>query len=351
VLIGEAWRSVAARPIRFVVLSLLAGLILASATALEAGANQQVVSAQAEAAQAGVGVLVIDNEGGTFDGAGCATLARIQGVAAAGALYEVRASHATLVPSALFQLATVSPGLIHVLDPRFRQASAGSDVLGNDMRSVLGLAVGSRLAVPGDVPGEVGGVMSDRMRATERGRWVFRVSVRPTDAKIRECWAQVSSNAADGFTQLVPALFPDVDKLRIRRLSSPTSLQALIVRFDERPTRFAWLAAGGIIGVIALFVPIFRRSEYALYAVSGFRLVELDAIAFAEQCASVLLAAIFGASAGFLAFSLQYQSSAAALRAGGLTLAMSVSLAVGICAVGSLWAGSIDVARSLKNRD
>jgi hypothetical protein len=189
------------------------------------------------------------------------------------------------------------------------------------------------------------------MRAPEQGRWVFRVAVRPAAATIRECWVEVGTNSTSAFTQVVPALFPHADKLRIRRLSAGDSLQALVARFEKRPTRCAWAAAGGVVGVLSLFLSMFRRSEYALCAVSGFCRGELSVIAFTEQCASILLATVFGGAAGFFLFSLQYHASAAALRAGGLTLALSVSVAVTISTVGAVWVRSIDVARSLRNRD
>jgi hypothetical protein len=337
--------------LRFIALSLVSGLIFAAAVLLEAGEAQSAVTSRLHAEERGVGILVISNNGADFKGTGCATLGTLPGVVAWGKLFDVNATHLTAMPNVHFQVATVSPHLVRLLDDTYTHDGVGVYALGGDFASVMSASVSTTLTLVGSPSGRVGGILRENLHSQRHARWAFRIAIHSDDAPIRECWIKVAPNAVDRLTTLAPAFFRDASEIKISRLASADSLNTAIQRYETRSSRFAWIAAGCLMAVLSALNVVLRKNEYALYSLSGFRPDELGLLSYIEFAISIASAAVWGTSTATFVFALAYPPSADALTAGAATAiaALSLSSAIGLLASGIT--RFLDISKAVKNRD
>ncbi|RZI95950.1 MAG: ABC transporter permease [Microbacterium sp.] len=330
---------------------MVAGAAFTAALFLEAGEAQHAVEAQALAEEQGVGIVVIDNSGRAFTGSGCTALAGIPGVIASGKVYDARAAHRVAMPHVPFQVATVSPGFVRLMDPTYSTRNGGTYVLGSDFGSVLGSGVGAALDLVGAPSGHVGAILPESLHSQRHARWAFNIAIRPDDAPIRECWFQVAPQEVEQYTALAPALFRDAAEMRIKRLAAPDSVNAATQRYESRASRFGWIVAGVLMGVLAGVNIMLRRAEYALYSISGFEPEELALLSFIESTTFTAWSGVLGASAAIFVFALIYSPSIEAALAGAVAAVTSLSLSSLIGVFSSLWASTVDISKALKNRD
>lgn len=349
--VGESLRSASARPVRLTVMALVAALALGATFLMEANEVHNVRAAIESATRGGVGVLIVDNNGETFPGDGCSRATRSSDVIAAGEIYHVQTSRSEAVPTALFQVATVSAGYLRVIDPNFSPAAPGAFVLGTEVPSALGLTVGSRLKMVDERAGVVGDVEHGVPRVPEQSRWIYRTDVRGEQAPILECWVEVGLDDVDSFTRVVPSLFAEADKVRVRHLTSSDALTVSVQRFRDRPSRFGWLVAGVLLGFLAGIGSLMRRSEYALYRLSGFSRNDVSLIAYVDYWVMAGLASVVGGICIRLVSLLMGVIDAGGLAAGTVAWAQALCLGAVVALLAAQLALSGDVSRAMRNRD
>ncbi|MGN8027794.1 hypothetical protein [Microbacterium sp. 22242] len=296
-------------------------------------------------------MVVIDSSSGKFNSSSCVAAGRASGVLASGVVYSLRATRSTQVPSALFQLATVSPGLLSVIDPNFHFESEGIYVLGDQVADSLGYGIGSRVSLVGEPVGEVGGIERNAARAESQSRWIFRAETHSATQTIEQCWLEADVDSVNAVLKALPAVMHEIPDLRLRTLSSRDVFIAAKTAFESRASKYAWVVGGLLMAAVTAMGWIGRRSEYALYTITGFPGDDVRLLMYGEYWIMAGIAFIWGVAGAWFIATLGGIPSFVSVAAGLVSALMVVALGAIICAMSTLFFGGGDVARALKNRD
>ncbi|WP_149085543.1 MULTISPECIES: hypothetical protein [Microbacterium] len=350
-ILAEALRSAAARPARFLALAVLSILPLAGLILLETAESNTIRTAEEDAVATGAYVLTVTNDGNKFDGSSCARAQDLAMVVRSGVIYETRSATLVDFPTVPLQLAVVSPGLVQVADPNIRYEAVGTYVLGDAVSEELSLQAGSPLRVKGERVGTVGGFDTDTRRAEAQARWMYRVDQRALDRPIVQCWLETAPGQLAELTALVPLLFDGLDTLRASTLASSDALDQVKTRFEQRPSKYGWIALGVLLGMITFISISSRRSEYAIYITSGLARHEVALVTTVEYW---VLATFTGAASFCIAVGIQTTFGAplySVMEVALQTLLLTLTTGAIVCGSLSAFVWANDLSRALKNRD
>ncbi len=297
---AERWRGV--------VLILVGASTLAAALAVDLGQRQDILAAQERLTAAGQYVYVARpaNPAGSIDAGRCVALGHIGGVISAGGFLTTRDAPTRIAraPGWTFNLRTYVGDLPRVLTGRPTPPVTGVAVDAGQA-GPLGLMTGSRVRLEPVGTTVVLAVLDIAQRMPDPGAWLLAAAA--GSGELTECWAEFEPSAAPLATGLmhtwlrsgeseaiVSPLLP-ADELR----ASPRS------RYDGRPTKFAPLAAGLILGMVHGIVLWFRRAEVALYRSVGFGRIQAAAVFGSAGMALTAVSAVMGTLYAVLIATLQ----------------------------------------------
>lgn len=350
-LLGESLRAARGRPWRFTLIVLVAAITIGGAMLLEGSEGQSLNLARAEATAEGAYVLIVGNDGGDFDGTQCSVFSQVPEIVAAGAIYNVRAVRSTDVPSTSFQLATVTPGFLRLVDPGIQTFGNGIYALGDAVQEDIGLGRGSVVRLQGEPPGSVGAIETSQQRAENQSRWIYRTSVLPLNARIVQCWIETTPDAHEAVKDVLPAVFSDLSKLSVRTLEATDALEFAEARYTDRLSQYAWVLAGVFLGTLAGATALGRRAEFALYVVCGFDARDVTLMQLVDYWVLAGSAACLAAPTAVVVLLVTGGYASSSFELAGMTLVLSLLLGSLTSTLISLPAGMGNISRSLKNRD
>jgi hypothetical protein len=281
-------------------------------------------------------------------------LANWDGVVAAGGMRIAGTVSFVSAPGVLFQSAAVTEGALHVWAPSQRAEPADGTpayVVGKALAKEIGLRDGSLTALTGEPVARVLGVLDSGRRNPQVQRWLLDVV--PPAGTFDECWVEFSRESYSPGLAALAAWFAAGSKEPIVR---PYTRKDEFTRdplreFHDRPQRYGWLAAGGLIGAVFLLSAWFRRSELGLYLAIGTGRLQLVTMLAADalvlMATGAFIAAAWGAAIhAALGHNLPYDH----LRIAGRALLSSALLGLAVAP----WASSLvargNIASLLKDR-
>ena len=345
----EALANLLATPYRFALVAVVLATTVAYAGSREASAVHELDIRAMQLRVAGSDVVVATGRDGGVPAAACERLGSLGGVRSAGALRSDGQVVIPTNPQSTYDTFTASPGMAHVLTVR---AATGSVLVGGAMARELGLVSRSGL----DLSGVVRRVTvlpetSARSQLVDRGV----VTLAPAAASWSgSCYVELQDGGADSAAAWLPAeLAMPRGQLVVSPLLSGGSGAGVPGGaspendFRHRADRYDWLLLPLVPLTVWLLLVRSRRTELALYSLSGARpahvalLLWLEALAVAVVGAVVALAAVaVGAHGDGLA-------GTAGVRAGALSLCVALGgVLVGAVATGFRRRGEFDLLRS-----
>ena len=280
VAVGEGVRAaLRGRWLSTVVLTLAIWMV-ALPGAVDAVVVARLVAAEEEFLAAGGATLVVENEQAGISALACDRLTVYQGVSASAALDRL-AEPAT--PSAArgadVTVFATTAGMWRLLGV---EASPGrSAIVPESVAARLGLVDGDWLVLepsPGtggdglpDVPLRI--TVADGALLGDEFTGVLLPQIATPDVVADACVVSGASAGMPGLKEALPALLPGVDGsgysvVRDRLITGQFTVD-YSASYRQRPTQWAWLAAGAALGTVWLLARWTRRSEEALYAAMG----------------------------------------------------------------------------------
>lgn len=302
-LLREAWLNVARNPVRSAVVVLIAAAAVGVPGYLELRTAADLTAFQRDYAAAGGYVAVVTGQEGGIDGGRCAALANWEGVVAAGGMRTAGTVSFVSAPGVLFQSAAVTEGALRVWAPSQRAEPADGTpayVAGKALAKEIGLREGSLTALTGEPVARVRGVIESERRNPQVQRWSLDV-VSPAGT-FDECWVEFSRESYSPGLAALAAWFASGSEEPIVRpyTRKDEFTRDPLQEFRDRPQRYGWVAAGGLIAAIFLLTAWFRRSELGLYLATGTGRLQLVTMLAAEALLLVgtgaLIAAFWGAA-------------------------------------------------------
>lgn len=299
---------------------------------------------------AGGTVAVVSSPTGQVSAARCAALVASPAVRAAGALTPTGTISLAASPQTLVQTATVTAGMVALLD-RSAPASAAT-VVGDGLAAELGLRAGGSLPT-NDATLTVDAVAATAQRAPQLDRTIMRVV--PPVGQAAQCWVELRPADHAGGVGTLDAWFDtgaagsDLDVSALRTTNEFSRDPAAELR--DRPQRNAWVIAGIALVVTGWLATWLRRAELGLHMALGGTRASL--VVLAQMEALLLLpagAVVGGLWAAAAASVIDGLPSAAALTLSARTAGSATALAVLLLPLGVLLAARHDVAALLKDR-
>jgi hypothetical protein len=192
----------------------------------------------------------------------------LEGVTAAGAIRPTGTVSFVSAPGVLFQSAEVTEGTLRVWAPAQQVATADGGpayVLGSALATELGVREGSLTAVAGQPVARVRTVLNTERRFRQVQRWLLDVT--PPAGPFDECWVEFTRESyGPGLATLAAWFATGSTDPVVRPYSRRNEFTRDPLReFRERPQRYGWLAAGGLVAAVLLLSAWFRRAEIGLY--------------------------------------------------------------------------------------
>lgn len=294
-IVGEAFRSISASWIRSLVVLGVAFLMTLALTVSELASADRIQAFMQATEEAGANVIVATNEK-QLSAAKCAALESHPNVVAAMALARGPVIKPANAPGIRFQSGVVTTGARRFFNASIDGRPRKGLLVGSAAAAELGLAESMYFSSPTTGVVNVAGVVNTSHRNAAIDRWILVVTA-PT-GQTDQCWVEFTQAAFPyGFDILANTFKDSGDQLIIRPL----------LRFDEfarnpqeeldsRPQAQGWVPVGLVLVGLAWLVAWFRRSEIALYRVTGTRSVSLLVLGTVEL--ALLLS--FGMALGVL---------------------------------------------------
>lgn len=261
-LIAERWRAV----VLIAITSSATFLVVAT----ELSQVRIAIATYADLKNAGRYVFVATAESGssTIDATRCVALGHSAAVVAAGGYTQGERVPIAKAPGEVFE-GRMMVGQMPILLAPVNPPSPGDIYISEPAAKRVGLPDGG-IVVLGDGLGSAQlAVVDMSARVPDPGPWVW-IPTAPTD-NLDQCWVEVIP-AADQIGQqwVTTWLTQGREPVIVTRLLREDRLRAdPIVVFHRRPTKYAWAAAGIVVGMIFWLITWFRRSEIALYRTVG----------------------------------------------------------------------------------
>ncbi|MBI5949279.1 MAG: hypothetical protein HY875_14170 [Chloroflexi bacterium] len=296
-LLREAALNLWANGARSAVILLIAAAAVGGLGFLELQQADGLREFQDDYAAAGGYVAIVTRPNEPLDTGRCEALQERDGVVAAGSIRGTGTVSFASAPGVLFQSAAVTAGALQVWQPGIHVPPApegGSIVAGGAMASELGLATGSYTARAGEEPVLVAAVLRAERRNPQVQRWALDVS--PAAGEAAECWVEFDRDAYRAGVDTLAAWFATGTQEPVVR---PYFRRDEFTRdpgreFAQRPERFGWLAAGGLIAAVSVLSAWFRRAELGLYLALGTARSQLIGLLAIESALVLGLAAAGG---------------------------------------------------------
>jgi hypothetical protein len=296
-LVREAWLNSLANLARTATIVLIAGAAVGLLSFLELREAEEARAFVERFTASGGYVVIALSQGEPIDAGRCEALNEATGIVAAGSVRPAGAVSFSSAPGLPFQSASVTAGILNVWQPGMRVAPApagGSMIAGSVMAKELGLGPGSYAARSGESPLLVAAVLEAARRNPQVQRWALEVA--PPAGPADQCWVEFDRNSYDtgpgrlaawfatGATE--PAVRPYIRRDEFTRDPAP--------EFGDRPTRFGWLAAGGLVSVVLALAAWFRRAELGLYLALGAPRSKLWVLIALETALVIVIASVVG---------------------------------------------------------
>lgn len=286
VILREAAATAVARPLLafMIVLTTMAAISIPAClevAELEAAA-QSALSDEAH----GANILVVRDNEAPLSARQCEKIARWGGIVTTG---WYRSNGTVDFDKSMrnpFQKATVSPSYLSIIDPNFSYDRPGL-ILGDATAKELGVSSGSRLS--GHL---VTSVVTTSARAPGQSRWVFDVQMSGTSSFVDECWIEVAAGTRDNAGQSVRAGFGESPTIEVRYLHDSTDFSYWHARWSQ----WVWIASAAVAALPVFLTLYVRRSEIALYIMSGAKRQDAASI-YALAHLGLLAIGAIGASA------------------------------------------------------
>ena len=268
----EAWRNVVNNAVRSMAVALIAGAAIGVLGSLELRTTADLAAFERDYAAAGGYVAVVTGQQGGVDAGRCARLREWPAVVAAGAVRVTGTVSFVSAAGVLFQSAAVTEGALRVWAPSRRAApldGGASYVSGRAFAKELGLREGSYTALVGEPAATLRTVIDAERRNPQVQRWLLDVV--PPVGLADECWVELRRESyAPGIASLAAWFSSGSSEAVVRPYTRRDEFTRDPLReFRDRPQRFGWVAAGGLIAAVFLLSAWFRRAELGLYLALG----------------------------------------------------------------------------------
>lgn len=345
--IVEGGRNLRAPLKHTILLILIAATVGGGFTVAELSTTQSVIEFERALTKAGDDVLVAEREGSGLPTAECVSLESLSGIYGAGGVKRhapIRVVHA---PGSLYQLASVTVGVLDLLDPTVAYPSnLDGVILGGDAAAELGVIVGSWIQF-GDGNHEVQAILSDSLRTGSMGRWILTV-MPPVDT-VDQCWVEFDRGVRTGRQETLESTFPLETDIR-QVIALDTFSRKPVEELRTRPQRHGWWIAGALMAGVAWMRTWARRREIGLYRSLGTKPADLMLLGVIDAVVPLVLGMVVGCIWAFTVWAL-YSGSVPSADQSQIVLRSILSsglLALVTAPLGWLALAYGDIVRQLK---
>jgi hypothetical protein len=277
--IAEGLRNVVSAPFLFGALTVAVALVAGGAGAADLVVTSRVLDTEQAYLDAGGDILVAQvTDGDAFGAAACTSAAGVPGVVAAAAVDE---RHVRIAgrPEVVQTVLAVTPGFAGVVDAALPGPGEVlvADTLaerwqwspGGHLQMLPGDSVGDGWTPPTEVQTVAATVPLTRLGDAAS---TSLVTVRPETGDAGSCVLRVRPEQADDVAAAIPATLGEGPSRKVqvsRQVYTGQFGPDPAAEFAERPTQWAGLAGGAVIGVILALITWTRRQRAALYATLG----------------------------------------------------------------------------------
>ena len=343
----EAVANLLATPYRFALLAVVLATTMSYVGLREAATVHDLAGQAVQLRLDGRGIVVVTGRSSAVPGAACERLSGFRGVRAAGVLHADGQVVVPTNPQSAYDSFTASSGMAHLLTIR---ATTTPVVVGGAMARELGLADGASLRTAGAVrPVAVLRELGARTELVDRGV----VTLVPAASVAGSCYVELESGGADAAATWLPAVLGmPRDQLLVTPLLAGASAEELPgpapdSLYRDRASRYDWLVLPLVPLMVWLLLTRSRRTELALYSLSGARPAQVALVLWLEWLGVAVVVAVVAVAAVALGAHRDGPAAAAGLRATALSAAVSLA-AVLVAAVGTGFRrrGEYDLLRS-----
>ncbi len=293
--VEEAIRNLRSAMTRSLLIAATAGILGAGMMLLTLTEVRTVIAIDTRSAAAGAGLYTVAaRDGEMLDALRCETAGGVDGIAAAGSSSMTAAISPALQPQTTARIAEVTPGMLRIVWPDLAFAEHSSVAVGVELAS-LGVRPGGTFGYR-DESGADRHLRVDTVATSSsrlRGDTLLAV-VAPPAGETTVCYVAAEPAATAAVRSLLASWFDrDVDIQEvIARSGLESDPQALL---QARLGGFGWAIAAAMTMFVLLGAWWARRSEFALYRVSGLREAGMLAMFACETVVVGLLPAQLGA--------------------------------------------------------
>ncbi|WP_425955267.1 hypothetical protein [Xylanimonas sp. McL0601] len=270
-LLGEVARTILARPLQYLVVTLVIAGVGLAAGGLDMIAWRDAAALRTVQESAGSLVIRATARDGssTIDAAACLALDRSSGVAAAGGIGASRLVHAATSPGLGFRVLPAAGNITQALTGASAAPSGPGLIVADAVAEQVGLRAGSLTSIDGTVTPVVA-VAPLGQRDQELGRIALTLTTSPRT--LTACYvAFTDEHALRTLSNLLPATFAATgDNLTLTRMfATGDGIPDPSTLWDTRPARYLYLAAGTLAVLILTITVRAQRHEYAIYLITG----------------------------------------------------------------------------------
>ncbi|MGA9760978.1 MAG: hypothetical protein WBQ14_00950 [Gaiellaceae bacterium] len=345
-LIREAFKNLAAQPGRTVILLAIAlgGLLSVSLGELYAARGVEITNRSLIARGYTTVKVVADNGIPAKD---CARLQGQQGVLAAGGVGTVSTVFAGSSPGLSFWEARSTGNVIGALTGTTTPTARPGLFLSTDLAEQLGVRVGSFLNIGGK-PQRVVGIFPLGQRDELLGR-IALIPSAPT-GMLQACYVQFAAGDYTAGANALTGAFGGRANVTIEGLiARGPSTTSPATSWNERSSRFGWLAAGIVLGAVGLLTARSRYHELSVYVLTGSWRSEV-AVMYLCEIELVLGFAVLSSIAWTAFFTVLLHAGWEPFHAGLVGLSRTMLLAAAMAPLGIVPLFRRDLARLLRER-
>ncbi|MFO7549457.1 MAG: hypothetical protein R6X29_11410 [Acidimicrobiia bacterium] len=309
------------------------------------------VVADAELRSAGRYVYVARAEGSmsSIDATRCVALGHNPAALTAGG-YKLDGPVAIAkAPGELFEARMTIGGMLTLLAPH-NSPSPGDVYVAQAAASRIGLADGGMVLLGHGLGRARVSVVDMSARIPDPGPWMW-IPTAPVE-KLHECWVEVIPAADRVAQQWITAwLSRGEGTVIVARLLGEDRLRTdPVAAFHGRPTRYAWAAAGSVVGIMIWLITWFRRSEMALYRTVGSSRGQTTLLYVIPSMVLVGVGVLLGALYGVHLHGLKSAVTASALTAATRQAVMTLNTALLVTLLGALVTVAGNIAGYIRQR-
>ena len=296
-LAGEAFRRIAASPVRILVLVVASGIAFSATLALDHQAVSQTLQDHRNALNQGIGVVVIDkvpmDEHDSLRAA-CTLLDSHAGIQSAGGALSPDVRTLMIHPGIGARHVRFDSGAWRIWFPDVA-VPISEIAVGEGLAARTGVAPGDpmRLDDEPSVTRRVSAVVGQKRSFVRSKEWLIETA--STTEEIDQCWVEFPTGTTELEIDHVAAALSDISSYQIRPALANDPLRRDPIRdFEKRTVRWAPHAALVIIGLLYSTVVLGRRGERALYVTLGLRRTDEYLMTMVEVATVIVAPAILG---------------------------------------------------------